>query len=167
MLLSADRKRIEVYIRTQRRFRVARRNNAPRRRAAGASQSTLSFGTQSRITKPTSTPTTLHKAKKADSPAVVPSDQSEWGTPEPQQLLADAEPSKPHVAELVVRQQAAVARQEVPSSAEEQRALRMSQKDIQSYWEQQEKSRKAPRSEWRFSNNFNFAASGNLADSLN
>lgn len=118
----------------------------PRRRAAAASgQPTLSFGTKSRVTKPSTTPSTLHKAKNLDTPASVPSEKSTSGTPEPQQVLA-SEPSKPHVAELVVRQQAAEEIKE-PLSAEDERALKLSKQDIQRYWKKEEQSRKAPRGE--------------------
>ncbi|KAJ5159498.1 uncharacterized protein N7482_006502 [Penicillium canariense] len=113
----------------------------PRRRAAAPrAQSTLSFGTQSRVTKPSSTPTAIHKAKGLDA---SPADKSASGTPEPQQVLADA-PSKPHVAELVVRQQAAAELQE-PQSAEDKQALKLSKRDLQTYWKKEEQSRKAPR----------------------
>lgn len=112
----------------------------PRRRAAA--QATLSFGNQSRVTKPASTPTTMHKAKTLDSPASV----SPSGTPEPQQVLAEAHPSKPHVAELAVRQQAATERKE-PRSAEDEQALKVSKKDLVSYWRKEEQKRMTLRGE--------------------
>lgn len=119
----------------------------PRRRtAAPGGQSTLSFGNQSRVTKPSTTPSTLHKTKNLDAPASVPSDKSASVTPEPQQVLS-SEPSKPHIAELVVRQQAAAETKE-PLSEEDQRALKLSTQDLQRYWEKEEQSRKAPRGEW-------------------
>lgn len=108
----------------------------PRRRtAASNAQSTLSFGTQSRVTKPTTAP--LHSGKNLDKPAS--------GTPEPQNVLA-SQPSKPHVAELVVRKQAAAAIQE-PRSEEDKRALKLSKQDLNRYWKTQEESRLAPRGE--------------------
>ena len=112
----------------------------PRRRAAA--QATLSFGNQSRVTKPASTPTAIHKAKTIDSPATV----SPSVTPEPQQVLAEAHASKPHVAELAVRQQAAAELKE-PRSAEDEQALKVSKKDLVSYWRKEEQKRKAPRGE--------------------
>jgi DNA polymerase delta subunit 4 len=117
----------------------------PRRRAAAApkAQPTLSFGNRSRVTKPSSTPTAINKAKNLDSPIEVASSS---GTPEPQQVLADAHPSKPHVAELVVRQQAAAELKE-PVSAEDERALKLSRKDLQTYWRKEEQKRKSPRGE--------------------
>lgn len=118
----------------------------PRRRVAGpGAQSTLSFGNQSRVTKPSTTPATLHKAKNLDSP--LPTDKSASGAPEPQQVLAP-EPTKPHVAELVVQQQAAKELEE-PRSAEDKRALKVSRQDLQKYWNKEERSRKAPRGEYR------------------
>lgn len=112
----------------------------PRRRAAA--QATLSFGTQSRVAKPASTPTAIHKAKTLDSPASA----SPLGTPEPQQVVAEAHPSMPHVAELAVRQQAAAERKE-PRSAEDEQALKVSKKDLVSYWTKEEQKRKTPRGE--------------------
>lgn len=113
----------------------------PRRRTAAAAQSTLSFGNQSRVTKPSTTPATLHKAKNLDSP--LPTDKSASGTPEPQEVLA-SESTKPHVAELVVRQQA-TKEHEQPLSAEDKRALKLNRQDLQKYWNKEERSRKAPR----------------------
>lgn len=133
-----------------RELRTTSLNMPPRRRAAAASgQPTLSFGNKSRVTKPATTPSTVHKAKNLDAPASLLSEKSASGTPEPQHVLA-SEPSKPHVAELVVREQATAEINE-PLSAEDQRALKLSKQDIQRYWKQEEKSRKTPRSElnWR------------------
>jgi DNA polymerase delta subunit 4 len=55
-------------------------------------------------------------------------------------------PSKPHVAELVVRQQAAAELKE-PVSAEDERAMKLSRKDLQSYWRKEEQNWMAPRGE--------------------
>lgn len=118
----------------------------PRRRgAASATQSTLAFGNQSRVTKPTTAPTSNLKAKSADSSASIASDKSAPGTPEPQQVLA-AQPSKPHVAELAVRQQAKKEQTE-PRSEEDTRALKLQYKDLGRYWTQEEKKRNSPRGE--------------------
>ncbi|KAJ5239099.1 hypothetical protein N7468_003718 [Penicillium chermesinum] len=114
----------------------------PRRRGAAPAQSTLSFGSQSRVTKPATGPTSLSKTKNLES-SIARSDKSASGTPEPQQILASA-PSAPHVAELAVRQQAAAEHQE-PLSAEDKKALDLSLKDIQRYWKDVEKGRKALR----------------------
>ncbi|KAJ5506846.1 DNA polymerase delta subunit 4 [Penicillium expansum] len=112
------------------------------RRAANkpGSQSTLSFG--GRVTKPVTAPS--HKAKALDS-TPAPSDKSASITPEPQQLsVTPNEHSKPHVAELAVRQQAIVEHQ-APRSEEDKRALKLSKQDIWRYWRAQEQTRKAPR----------------------
>lgn len=76
----------------------------------------------------------------------MPSDNSVPGTPEPQQVIA-SEASKLHIAELVVRQQAAAETKE-PLSEEDQRALKLSKQDLHRYWKKEEQSRKAPRGEW-------------------
>ncbi|KXG52813.1 DNA polymerase delta, subunit 4 [Penicillium griseofulvum] len=110
------------------------------RRAANRSQSTLSFG--GRVTKPVTAPS--HKAKALESTPSLP-DTSPATPPEPQQLpVTPNEPSKPHVAELAVRQQAAVEHQ-APLSEEDKRALKLNKQDIWRYWQAQEKSRMAPR----------------------
>lgn len=105
------------------------------------SQSTLSFG-GGRVTKPVTAPS--HKAKALDSTPAL-SDKSASATPEPQQLsVTPNEPSKPHVAELAVRQQAATEHQ-APRSEEDKRALKLNKQDIWRYWRAQEQTRKAPR----------------------
>ncbi|KAJ5584892.1 uncharacterized protein N7459_004692 [Penicillium hispanicum] len=118
----------------------------PRRRgaASAAAQSTLSFGNHSRVTKPSTGPSAIHKTKNLDAPVSIPSDNSVSGTPEPQDVLASAEPTKPHVAELAVRQQAATEHQQ-PLSAEDQRAMKLGIKDLQRYWKKEEQKRMAPR----------------------
>ncbi|GLI81437.1 hypothetical protein PoHVEF18_009818 [Penicillium ochrochloron] len=88
-------------------------------------------------------PTAIHKTKSLDSPVEVASPS---GTPEPQQVVAYAHPSKPHVAELVVRQQAAAELKE-PVSAEDERAMKLSRKDLQSYWRKEEQNWMVPRGE--------------------
>ncbi|CAI7633977.1 unnamed protein product [Penicillium glandicola] len=110
------------------------------RRAANkpGSQSTLSFG-GGRVTKPVTAPS--HKAK-ALTPSL--SDKAPSATPEPQQLsVTPNEPSKPHVAELAVRQQAAVEHQ-APQSEEDKRALKLNKQDVWRYWQAQEQTRIAP-----------------------
>lgn len=119
------------------------------RRAANkpGSQSTLSFGSRGRVTKPVTAPS--QKAKALDSTPAL-SDQSASATPEPQQLaVTPNEPSKPHVADLAVRQQAAIEHQ-APQSEEDKRALKLNKQDIWRYWQAQEQTRKAPRGESSF-----------------
>ncbi|KAJ6096424.1 hypothetical protein N7486_007170 [Penicillium sp. IBT 16267x] len=106
----------------------------PRRRAAANAQSVLSFGSQSRVTKPSTTPTTLHKGKNLDSTAPRKADQSASATPEPEQVVPP-ELSKPHITELAVRQS------EQPKqiqTAEEKQALKLSSKDLRKYWEEKD-----------------------------
>lgn len=118
----------------------------PRRRggntASRSGQSTLSFGSQSRVTKPAAPPA-IQKAKSLESKA----GKATSATPEPQQIpVVPDEPSKPHVAELAVRQQATEETKE-PLAEEDLRALKLSKQDIQCYWKKEEQSRKAPRGE--------------------
>ncbi|KAJ5097967.1 hypothetical protein N7532_004968 [Penicillium argentinense] len=105
----------------------------PRRRAAAsnAGQPTLSFGTQSRVSKPSTAP--RHVGKNLEEPAASTASP----TPEPQEV------SNPHVAELAVRHQAAAAIQE-PRSKEDQRALKLSKQDLNRYWKKEEQGRLAP-----------------------
>ncbi|KAJ5811383.1 hypothetical protein N7474_007684 [Penicillium riverlandense] len=112
----------------------------PPRRRGGASapdaQRTLSFGAQSRVSKPTAA---AQKAKNLDSlksPSAIPEPQQHPVTP--------AEPSQPHVAELAVRQQAAKAIQE-PQSEEDKRALKLRKQDLERYWKKEEQNRKVAR----------------------
>lgn len=99
---------------------------APRRRTAATGQSTLAFG--GRVTKPSTTPTTLHKAKNEPAKTKATS-----GTPKPASLEV-SEPSGPVVTELVVRQQTKPTRK--PSqTAEEKRALGLKVKDLRKYWD--------------------------------
>lgn len=104
----------------------------PRRRTAASGQSTLSFGTQSRVTKPSTAPRLGKNLDKSAS-----------GTPEPQDVIV-SQPPKPHVADLVVRQQVKPAAQE-SLSEEDKRALKMSKQDLNRYWKKEEQGRLAPR----------------------
>jgi DNA polymerase delta subunit 4 len=114
-------------------------------------QSTLSFGTHSRITKPSSASTTHNKkindvehAVKDASPSVeTPS------TPvEPEQSpVVPAGSSKPHIAELVVREQAKVAKEQ-PLNEEDRKALKITDVQIKQYWKKEEEKRKAPQGEY-------------------
>ncbi|KAJ5770154.1 uncharacterized protein N7511_002205 [Penicillium nucicola] len=116
----------------------------PRRRAGNtaAAQSTLSFGNQSRVTKPVTAP--IDKAKALDSTHSL-SQKSTSATPEPQHVsISPVEPPKPHVAELVVRPEPTLEKPAI-TSAEDKRALKLNKQDIWRYWRAQEESRKAPR----------------------
>ncbi|KAJ5295781.1 hypothetical protein PENANT_c001G07709 [Penicillium antarcticum] len=116
----------------------------PRRRArnTAAAQSTLSFGNQSRVTKPVTAPT--DKAKALDSTPPL-SRKLTSATPEPQNVPASpVEHSEPLVSELVVRPQPTVEKP-APTSEEDKRALKLNKKDVWRYWQSQEETRKAPR----------------------
>jgi DNA polymerase delta subunit 4 len=114
----------------------------PRRRAGNptGAQSTLSFGSQARVTKPVTAPST--KAKILDSRSSI-SNKSTSTTPEPQ-LAVTTEPSKQHVAELAVRQQPA-AEVQPPQNEQDKQALNLNKQDIWRYWRNQEQIRIAPR----------------------
>lgn len=120
----------------------------PARRRGGnatANQSTLSFGSQARVTKPSATPTVPQKAKNLEPvTSFIPEKPSKDVTEPEQAPVTPAEPSKPHVAELAVRGQAKVESQQ-PWGEEDQKALKISEKDLQRYWMQEEGKRKAPR----------------------
>ncbi|KAJ5645185.1 hypothetical protein N7507_011196 [Penicillium longicatenatum] len=105
----------------------------PRRRAAANAQSRITFGTQSRVTKPSTTPTTLHKGKDLDSKAPRTTDESASATPEPAQVVAP-ELSKPHITELAVRQP----EPKQIRTPEEEQALKLSLKDLRKYWNEKE-----------------------------
>ncbi|KAE8152914.1 DNA polymerase delta, subunit 4-domain-containing protein [Aspergillus avenaceus] len=119
----------------------------PTRRRGGAAaatrsnQATLSFGSKSRVTKPSATPTQTQKAKDLEPVANIISE----GTLEPEQVSdTSSEPSKPYVAELVVREQAKAEIQQ-PLSAEDEKAINVTEKQLQQYWRKEEGKRKGPR----------------------
>lgn len=106
------------------------------RRTQNHGQSTLSFGSQARVTKPVTAPSA--KTKNLDA---LSTSKSISATPEPQRS-ATPETTKPHVAELVVREQAA-AEVQVPQTEEDKRALRLNKQDIWRYWRTQDQARLA------------------------
>ncbi|KAJ5924548.1 hypothetical protein N7466_008735 [Penicillium verhagenii] len=105
----------------------------PRRRAAAKAQSAISFGTQSRVTKPATTPVTQNKGKNLDATTLLKTEKAASVTPEPQHDVA-TEPSKPRITELAVRQPA---QPKHIQTEEEKRALKLSLKDIQKHWREQ------------------------------
>ncbi|KAB8238077.1 hypothetical protein ETB97_006097 [Aspergillus alliaceus] len=109
--------------------------------AARSNQATLSFGSQSRVTKPSATPTQTQKTK--DLEPVVASISEKVLVPEQAPVTA-AEPSQPHVAELAVRQQAQAEIQQ-PLSEEDERAIKITEKDLQHYWRAEEEKIRGPR----------------------
>ncbi|KAF3400798.1 DNA polymerase delta subunit 4 [Talaromyces pinophilus] len=130
----------------------------PRRsigRTAPSQQSKLSFGTQSRVTKPSTTlPGKQIKniapvvqelaAKRTSSASASPAPEPDTAFPEQVPVASSAESSKPHVAELAIREQV---KEELsqPQTDEDRRALKISEAQIKKYWSEEERSRKAPR----------------------
>ncbi|PKX95286.1 putative DNA polymerase delta subunit 4 [Aspergillus novofumigatus IBT 16806] len=111
--------------------------------ASRSGQSTLSFGGKSRVTKPSATSTRSQKTKDLEPISAAVSSTEE--VPDPDQVpVAPSEPSQPHVAELAVRQQA---REEIqqPLSGEDQKAIKITEQELQRYWKKEEQARKAPR----------------------
>ncbi|KAI1919940.1 hypothetical protein LOZ65_004218 [Ophidiomyces ophidiicola] len=145
-----------------------------RRRRSGNSaaptthqQSTLTFGSKSRVSKPTSTPSTLKQAKNnvsssSPSSASTPSPPSFSPSPITVEVPShikpattttvkheEATPVEQPVAgssksENAVREQARLHAQ-LPKTEEDRRAERLTQKDIQRYWQTEEENRIAPR----------------------
>ncbi|RAL01278.1 putative DNA polymerase delta subunit 4 [Aspergillus ibericus CBS 121593] len=115
--------------------------------ATSSNQATLSFGSKSRVTKPSAAPSTRsQKAKDLDSiDAALSKEPSVDDVSEPEQVLVTpTEPSQPHVAELVVRKQA---REEIqqPLSSEDERAGKITERQLQQYWKKEEAKRRGPR----------------------
>ncbi|OGM50979.1 DNA polymerase delta subunit 4 [Aspergillus bombycis] len=109
--------------------------------ATRSNQATLSFGSKSRVTKPSVTPTQTQKTKDLE-PLIASISEK---TPEPEQVSATpTEPEQPHVAELAVRQQA---QEEVeqPLSKEDKKAINITEKDLQQYWRKEEEKIRGPR----------------------
>ncbi|KAK9600327.1 hypothetical protein V6Z92_000411 [Aspergillus fumigatus] len=111
--------------------------------ASRSGQSTLSFGGKSRVTKPSATSTQSQKTKHLEPISAAVSSTEE--VPDPDQVpVAPSEPSQPHVAELAVRQQAQEEIQQ-PLSEEDQKAIRITEQELQRYWKKEEQTRKVPR----------------------
>lgn len=125
----------------------SRRRGGNAAASPSTSQSTISFGSKARVTKP-SAPTPAPQKKKDLASCPVVSEKASNDVAEPQQVpVAPSEPSKPHVAELVVREQAKLESQPQgePWGEEDKKALGVSEKDLQRYWKQEEQGRIAPR----------------------
>ena len=120
----------------------------PTRRRAGntpATQSTLSFGSTARVTKSSAPTPASQKAKTLEPTTSVVPEKPSNEVAEPQQVpVIPSEPSKPHVAELAVRTQAKE-ETEQPLGEDDEKALKISEKDLQQYWKKEEQMRKAPR----------------------
>ncbi|PYH96607.1 hypothetical protein BO71DRAFT_320302 [Aspergillus ellipticus CBS 707.79] len=125
----------------------------PARRRAGntaatrSNQSTLSFGSQSRVTKPSVTRSTRsQKAKDLESINTSKLEKpSVDDVSEPQQAsVTPIEPSDPDVADLAVKEQA---RTEVPQplSEDDEKASKTTERQLQQYWKKEEAKRRGPR----------------------
>lgn len=110
--------------------------------SAAAAQSTISFGSKSRVTKPSAAPTHA-SAKKIKHDIVEPivSDVSteEIQTPEP-----DVE-KKPTTAEIAIREQTKREFQAPTRDEVEEQALKLSNAQLKKYWKAREDERKVPR----------------------
>ncbi|KAL1971356.1 hypothetical protein VTN77DRAFT_308 [Rasamsonia byssochlamydoides] len=120
----------------------------PRRRtgqSATTRQSTLSFGSKSRVTKPSSTSVSAKKIKDVDYIDEAVSKASLDTSVDAQALVAPPSGlSQPHIAEVVVREQAK-SEIEKPLTEEDRRALKITDADLKKYWKAEEEKRKAPR----------------------
>lgn len=122
----------------------------PPARRRGGNQATLSFGSAARVTKPSAPTPVSQKAKTFESLPSRPaaSEQPSNDVAEPEQVpVTPSEPSKPHVAELVVRDQAKgeIQQQREPWGEEDTKALELAENDLQRYWKHEEEGRIAPR----------------------
>ncbi|KAL4800716.1 DNA polymerase delta, subunit 4-domain-containing protein [Aspergillus venezuelensis] len=106
--------------------------------SARSNQPALSFGTKSRVTKPSAAPSTHFEKAKALEPlaSVVPKEDASKDTSE--------EPEKPHVAELAVRSQAKAEIQQ-PLSEEDKLAAKVTKKQLQEYWDKEDSKNRGPR----------------------
>lgn len=110
--------------------------------ATRQNQATLSFGTKSRVTKPTTQP---QKQKSLDPVTSIVPEKPSTDTAQAEQVpVTPTEPSQPHVAELAVRQQAKSEIQQ-PWSDEDAKASKITEQDLKRYWKQEEQKRRAPR----------------------
>lgn len=139
-----------------------------RRRSGNSNQSTLSFGAQHKVSKPTTTSSSSLAGKKgkqtADvtelrqrsvsgsaSPALVTSPASVSSPPAAVQYHTEIEPEQKPVASSlqsanIITEQAR-AELRLPKSEEDRRAEALTERDIKKYWENEEAGRLAPRGE--------------------
>jgi DNA polymerase delta subunit 4 len=111
-------------------------------------QSTLSFGTQSRVTKPSSTSAADTKKIKDIEPLVsdvLPPAQTSATHAKPEQVpVVLVESSKPLIRKLVVREQDKVVKEE-PLSEVDLRASKITNAGLKQYWKKEEDKRMSPR----------------------
>ncbi|OKL57452.1 hypothetical protein UA08_07226 [Talaromyces atroroseus] len=115
------------------------------RTTASSGQSKLSFGAQSRVTKPSTTA----PGKQVKNTVPIVQEISKTSPPDtalPQQIpvSSSAASSEPHVAEVAIREQAKDELSQ-PASKEDRKALEISEAQITQYWNNEEHNRIAQR----------------------
>ncbi|GKZ80234.1 hypothetical protein AnigIFM56816_004451 [Aspergillus niger] len=115
--------------------------------ATRSNQATLSFGSKSRVTKPSAAPST--RSQKAKDLDLIDTTRSSTPSVEDvseveQASVTPTEPSQPHVAELAVRKQAQTEIQQ-PRSGEDAKAEKITERQLQQYWKKEEAKRQGPR----------------------
>ncbi|KAL6235817.1 hypothetical protein BDW75DRAFT_128161 [Aspergillus navahoensis] len=109
--------------------------------SARSNQPVLSFGTKSRVTKPSAAPSTPSEKSKALEPFTAEVREEDVFTATSESKV---ELEQPHVAELAVRSQAE-AEIKQPLSEEDKKAAKMTEKQLQEYWEAEESKSRGPR----------------------
>lgn len=109
--------------------------------SARSNQPALSFGAKSRVTKPSAAPSTPSEKTKALEPLVADLPEKDASK---DIAASKVEPEKPHVAELAVRSQAK-AEIEQPLSEEDQKAAKVTKKQLEDYWNAKESNNRGPK----------------------
>ncbi|KAL4863974.1 hypothetical protein BDV12DRAFT_176804 [Aspergillus spectabilis] len=107
-----------------------------------SNQPVLSFGAKSRVTKPSAAAST--PSKKAKSLEPLTADLSDTDSLKSISSPTVTELSQPHVAELAVRSQAKAEVQQ-PLSEEDEKATKITKKQLQEYWNKEELKSRGPR----------------------
>ncbi|KAL4921433.1 DNA polymerase delta, subunit 4-domain-containing protein [Aspergillus aurantiobrunneus] len=110
--------------------------------SARSKQPALSFGAKSRVTKPSAAPSTPSEKTKALEPLVA--DVPGKNASKDISKSKVTEPVQPHVAELAVRSQAKAEIQQ-PLSEEDKKAAKVTQKQLQEYWNNEDSKSRGPR----------------------
>ncbi|KAH8696328.1 putative DNA polymerase delta subunit 4 [Talaromyces proteolyticus] len=120
----------------------------PRRstgRTASRQQSTLSFGTNTRVTKPSATvPGKQIKDIEPIATNILKEATRDTSLPEQAPVAPPSGSSKPHVAEIAVREQTKK-ELEQPLTEEDRQALKVTDAALRKYWNEEEQRRTAPR----------------------
>ncbi|KAL4803857.1 DNA polymerase delta, subunit 4-domain-containing protein [Aspergillus unguis] len=104
-------------------------------------QPVLSFGAKSRVTKPSTAPSTPSDKVKSLEPLAADIPEKDVSN---DVSTSKAEPDQPHVAELAVRSQAKAEIQQ-PLSEEDRKAAKVTKKQLQDYWKAEEAKSRGPR----------------------